>query len=68
MSEGKKPTKFFHNLESKNFSEKTIKRVKNEHGHYLTEQAEILKYIKSYYQHLFINKDKTLERVNLKNF
>ena len=44
LSEGEKPSKFFCNLESKNFLEKTIKKVKNEHGHYLTEQAEILKY------------------------
>ena len=66
LSEGEKPSKFFCNLESKNFLEKTIKKVKNDQGHYLTEQAEILKYIKNYYQHLFENKDETLEKVNLK--
>ena len=59
LSEGEKPSKFFCNLESKNSLEKTIKKVKNDQGHYLTEQAEILKYIKNYYQHLFENKDET---------
>ena len=38
--------------------------MKDDKGHYLTEQVKILKY-KKYHQNLFANNKETLEKVNL---
>ena len=65
LNESEKPSKFFFNLENKNFLDKTIKKVKTTNGHYLTEQGEILKYIENFYKDLFSNKDNDLENVDL---
>ena len=46
--------------------EKTVKKLQDRNGHYITEQREILEYMKNYYENLFSNKDDLLEFVNLK--
>ena len=61
----KKPTKFFCNLENKNFIEKTVKKLQTNTGKMITHQKELLENIKSYYTCLFKNKDSTLSEANL---
>ena len=65
LKEGEKPTKYFCNLENKNFIEKTVKKLQNEKGQFLTEQKEILRTIRNYYASLFQNRDNVLDEVNL---
>ena len=66
LHEGEKPSKYFFNLEKRNFLEKTVKRVQDKDGQFITEQKNILEYIKNIYENLFSNKDDTLENVSLK--
>ena len=65
LKEGEKPTKFFCNLENKNFIEKTVKKLQTSTGKMITHQKELLENIKNYYTCLFKNKDNTLSEVNL---
>ena len=58
--EGEKPTKYFCSLETKNYLSKTIKRLKQSNGSFLTNQKEILDSIAHYYQTLFKSKDQNL--------
>ena len=57
--EGEKPSRYFCSLETKNYLCKTIKRLKNTDGSYLTAQNEILDSISKYYTKLFKSTDKT---------
>ena len=65
LKEGEKPTRYFCNLENKNFVEKTVKKLQNEKGQFLTEQKEILRTKRNYYASLFQNRDSVLDEVNL---
>ena len=65
LKEGEKPTKFFCNLENKNFVEKTVNKLRTSTGKLITHQKELLENIKNYYTCLFKNKDNTLNEVNL---
>ena len=59
---GEKPTKYFLNLESKNFTSKVISNLTNEQGEDFTDTPDILNYQKSYYSTLYsetINIDDT---------
>ena len=59
VEEGEKPTKYFCNLESRNYINKTIKGVDD--GHYTVhEQFEILNQVKSFYEALYLDKDAEL--------
>ena len=66
LEEGEKPSKYFFNLESRHFLEKTVKKVQTNNGQYITKQEDILDYIRNYYENLFSNKDDVLESVDLK--
>ena len=66
LHEGEKPSKYFSNLEKRNYLEKTVKRVQDKNGQFIKEQKDILEYIKTFYENLFSNKDDTLENVSLK--
>ena len=67
LSEGEKPSKWFCSLEYKNYIEKTIKRVELPNGSNITEQNQILKAVKEFYENLFANKDHLLSDINLNN-
>ena len=59
---GEKPTKYFLNLESRNFTSKVISKLTNEQGEDFTDTPDILNYQKSYYSTLYsetINIDDT---------
>ena len=65
VEEGEKPTKYFCNLESHNFINKTIKRVDDVHTTF-HEQFEILK-VKSFYEALYLDKNAELTAVDFDN-
>ena len=48
LHEGEKPSKYFSNLEKRNYFEKTVKRVQDKNGQFTTEQKDILEYIKTF--------------------
>ena len=60
LHNGEKPSKFFCALESFNYTEKTVKRIKTASG-YIVDQKEILNELKCFYQKLF---EKTTELPN----
>ena len=60
LSEGEKPSKTFCTLETKNYIEKTIKKLKLENGDIIYDQKELLHHVKTYYSNLFCNRDKYL--------
>ena len=65
LDQGEKPTKYFCNLENKNYIEKTIQNIQLDNGSFITNQNQILHQIKKYYQNLFKDKDHTLDNVDL---
>ena len=65
LSEGEKPSKYFCNLEKKNFLAKTIRSVQLENGSQVLHQEEILKCVGQYYQRLFKNNDNQLANIDL---
>ena len=68
LKQGEKPSRFFMNLENKNFVEKTNKKVKLRNGSCVTEQEDVLHHIKQYYETLFKSRDDNLETTAFKNF
>ena len=50
---GEKPTKYFLNLEKRNFKSKTIYRLKNEQDLYVTDEKEVLRELQHYYAKLY---------------
>ena len=72
LQEGEKLSKFFCNLENKNFIEKTIKKVHLNDGSIVTDQKDILHHVRKFYANLFQSKDDRLmdfdfEKLGLKN-
>lgn len=53
IDEGEKPTKYFLNLENRNFTSKLIPKLILEDGSEITDTAEILKAQKTYYKELY---------------
>ena len=53
VEEGKKPTKYFCNMESRNYYSKLISRIELNNGTVITDQKDILKETKSFYQNLY---------------
>ena len=49
---GKKTSKYFCSLDTKNYLSKTIRRLKKPNGNYLNNQNEILYSISQYYKKL----------------
>lgn len=58
---GEKPSKFFLNLEKKNFMNKAIKRLTLENQMEITNQEEIRKEIYKFYENMYKNKDENLD-------
>ncbi|KAL9953780.1 hypothetical protein ACROYT_G041245 [Oculina patagonica] len=52
-----KPTKYFFNLEKRNFNRKVITEIKREDGKILVEEDEIMKEIESFYENLYASHD-----------
>ena len=52
-------------IESKNYVNKTIKKLVDSNGNPITDQKEILNTVKDFYKDLFSNKDEELQDVNL---
>ena len=65
LHEGEKPSKFFCNLENKNFIEKTIKKIQLRNGSIVTDQKEVLQHIRDFYANLLQSKDDKLSDTNL---
>ena len=51
--EGEKPSKYFCNLESRNYINKTIFKITKDDGSVINKQEEILKEIQSFYKELY---------------
>ena len=60
LNEAEKPTKFFCELEKKNYIDKTIKKIKLDTGEFVTEQKEILSEIQEFYKKRFASGDNQL--------
>lgn len=65
VEEGEKPTKYFCNLERRNFINKTIKKVELEENRTIYNQSEILQQIKIFYENLYTCKDSELIDINI---
>ena len=65
LHEGEKPSKFFCNLENKNFIEKTIKKVQLRNASIVTDQKEVLQQVRDFYGNLLQSKDDQLSDTNL---
>ena len=61
LDQGEKPTSFFCKLETKNYVDKTIKRIQTPDGSIITEQSKILQKVQEFYSKLFENKDNSLK-------
>jgi polyhydroxyalkanoate synthesis regulator phasin len=53
IEEGEKPSKYFCNLESRNYYSKLITKLQLENGKEINDQDEILKETKTFYQNLY---------------
>ena len=67
LQDGEKPSKYMSNLENKNFIEKTIKKVRLNHGEVITDQEGILSQVQQYYCNLFESKEDTLQSIKLES-
>lgn len=65
IEEGEKPSKYFCNLESRNYLNKTIKKIELEGTGTIYEQTEILDEVKIYYETLYKSADSSLVNINL---
>ena len=64
---GEKPSKYFCHLESRNFLNKTIKKVDTMRGEIIYNQSEILNSIKIFYEKLYENVDHELVETDIPN-
>ena len=64
VEQGEKPTRYFLNLESRNYLNKTIKRV-DCNGNIITNQKEILAEVKNFYENLYSSREEELIDVDL---
>ena len=51
--EGEKPSKYFSNLETRNFVNKTIPKLVNERGDIIHDQKQMLSEATNYYKNLY---------------
>lgn len=65
IEEGEKPSKYFCNLESRNYLNKTIKKNELEGTGTIYEHTEILDEVKIYYETLYKSADSSLVNINL---
>ena len=65
MEEGEKPTRYFCNLESRNYLNKTIKKIEVDGKGTIYEQKDILKEVQSFYQNLYKSKEDEICDIDL---
>ena len=53
IEEGEKATKYFFNLEKRNYNRKTINEIKLENDEIITDQTQILSMVQTYYSNLY---------------
>lgn len=61
LHEGEKPSRYFCNLEKRNYIDKVIKKLKLPNGDTISEQHSILDHVSQFYKSLFSNKDEILD-------
>ena len=59
--EGEKPTKYFLNLENRNFTTKIIPKIVKENGEEIYNQDDILYEISNFYKHLYSTSDSVVQ-------
>ena len=64
VEEGERPTKYFFNLEKKNYNKKTITELHGEDGITINNEKQILDSIEKYYSQLY----KTINNLEQKDF
>ena len=64
IEEGEKPTSYFLNLESRNFTNKIITKLEIDDGNTVTDQNMILKEVENFYANLY-KEDTSLKDINL---
>ena len=67
IEQGEKPSRYFCKLESRNFLNKTIKKIEVEGTGMVYEQSEVLEHVKNYYENLYTCVDSNLVNVDLRN-
>ena len=60
-----KPSKYFCNLETQNFTSKIIPKIQKQDGKVITDQTEILKETKQFYKTLYSDRDHVLNDIDL---
>ncbi len=65
IENGEKPSKYFCGLEKRNYINKTVTQVINHNGDQITDQKDILKEIKYFYNRLYRSRDDILTYINL---
>lgn len=68
IDEGEKPTKYFCALEKHNYVSKIICSLEQEDGTKITDQDEILKETKMFYENLYKSRDDTLDDIDLEEY
>ena len=58
ISDGEKVTKYFCNLEKRNFVSKCMNSLKNNKGEIISDQSEILNETRQFYKKLYAKKDR----------
>ena len=61
VESGEKPTKYFFNLEKRNYTEKVIMELEDENGELFEDEKQILATIESFYKDLYSSKISTSE-------
>ena len=67
VEQGEKPTKYFCNLENRNFISKHVSSVVNDRGEELFNDEQIKNEFHLYYQNLYSSKESEIEDVDLNN-
>jgi hypothetical protein len=62
-----KPSKYFCSLESRNYLNKTIKKIELEDARTIYNQTDILQNVKLFYETLYTNNDSNLIDIELDN-
>lgn len=69
VEEGEKPTRYFFNLENRNYVSKIIPRLQKDNGEIITEQVTVLEEVSSFYKHLYSSSDNThIQHLNLSEY